>query len=1274
MSAYCVAVFVSLNLCFGFVSAQWNYRNLIYIPASTNDIYAIQGRGSLNYVIGHNENNPGINVGYSEYISKRQVWSTQALLVPRDSTTSNSNFGVAIGLDGCICAVGSNNDGDRGFNAGSLYIYEGRWTTWSQQYKLYPRDIKAGNYFGSSLAIKDGVILVSSLSDDKGSQSGSVYIFKSLLDRQHRLWTQSQKLLAFDGAQFQKFGSAIALGENIAIIGAPGTDDGGSGSGSLYVYASKDESSPWSYVQKLYIQSTTGAGIGNSGTIALYDNTLAVANTIDNTVASLSGAVYIFTRSISNTRKFTMQQKLVNDASTGASGFMNFFGFGLSLYGRTLLVAAYGTNSNAGNAYIFTSSTGRTFSLQQSLVDPVYSGPNNYFGPNNILYGTTAFIADTNQNVYTYSSDGNWSCLIVSLSDQFGDGWDTARLLITAPDGSSDTYAPYCDSRNPFVFRYCPRLATDVGVYTLSIPQAPKAKFFWEIYWTVQVESTRTIYAGDHATRMNFYFDRKTLGFNLTSSAHLLHNTSCFSCPQKPTIKPLPLAKLPPVLKPPPVSIIPPVAKPEPIHHDPVVPPRLPSVNTDTAVKSNIIAHPIDPSKPISQPLPGSSASNVIYNNNNNNYNSYYTKPQVAGTNALGPRLGGRRLQQTPTGQPTSPPSGIPSSFPSGKPSSFPSGKPSGVPSGLPSGRPTSAPTRVAGSPTFSPSSAPTVIPSTLSPSRPTVTPTTASPSVPTPYPTYIPTQWPTLNDTWVGDWHWMTLSDATADGWFAADGTGTVYYVSDVDGQRLVARGTMCAGPASFQCWQPLKDGTYVIRIGGALDGSGGDHTWSFCGKSGGIQRQMIFEIRNNSCRVLSSYSKNQFCSTKETPVLKLVTHVLLIGLDKDTILTTEDHSVLSQAIAFVTPLFQSSSNIRVEDMTFSESYGGHVVTFTGFISTDSGFDSRDYYQMIEAKKYVWQSLSYAAENGRLASAIQGFDKIVLRNSESHLKQTISASIVNINIGGVEFKRNPASGSGTSLQLTSATSDSEENAGVPSHSFGYNLNSLIIYKSMGLLVGATLLLAIGIFIWKRRESLPFVRERFSTLVNSYSALEGADLESSSNSMVSSNCHSNRHLNSNHGADFDPDLVNRIVCMYSDIDEDVDISDASNVKLSKIVVASNIVSVGADSVHSDISAALTGESYETVPTSVSSDLTHNGNYSITNENIIDVVHADDGIDLSCSETESGLREVSVSDEVRILSPVLLHEFFVMGCFTNNFYLSYICFPSFLDRRHCCPCS
>merc|ERR1719162_1616191 len=122
-------------------------------------------------------------------------------------------YSVALSSDGSRVAVGSYYDDDKGSASGSVYLFDGAGTELA---KLTAADGAAGDYFGRSLAISsDGsrVAVGAYGDDDKGSYSGSAYLFDGA-------GTEPAKLTAADGAAGDYFGRSLAIssdGSRVAV-------------------------------------------------------------------------------------------------------------------------------------------------------------------------------------------------------------------------------------------------------------------------------------------------------------------------------------------------------------------------------------------------------------------------------------------------------------------------------------------------------------------------------------------------------------------------------------------------------------------------------------------------------------------------------------------------------------------------------------------------------------------------------------------------------------------------------------------------------------------------------------------------------------------------------------------------------------------------------------------------------------------------------------------------------------------------------------------------
>ncbi len=122
---------------------------------------------------------------------------------------------------------------------GAAYVFVkpyGSWVDANEDAKLTASDGEASDYFGFSVALSGDTALVGAYGDDdSGTASGSAYIFVKPTYN----WatgTETAKLKASDTVIHDQFGLSVALFNDTALIGAVGDDDGGTNSGSAYLF------------------------------------------------------------------------------------------------------------------------------------------------------------------------------------------------------------------------------------------------------------------------------------------------------------------------------------------------------------------------------------------------------------------------------------------------------------------------------------------------------------------------------------------------------------------------------------------------------------------------------------------------------------------------------------------------------------------------------------------------------------------------------------------------------------------------------------------------------------------------------------------------------------------------------------------------------------------------------------------------------------------------------------------------------------------------------
>ncbi|MFT5423525.1 MAG: hypothetical protein ACI89L_001305 [Phycisphaerales bacterium] len=260
-------------------------------------------------------------------------------LIPADNLAGD-NFGYSIDIDNGIIVSGARYD-DTGTTSGSAYLYDA--ATGAELFKLVPSDGAAGDEFGFSVAIDSGVVAVGAYKDDDaGSNSGSVYLFNATTGVQYA------KLTASDAAQTDWFGYSVAIHGGIVAVGAVSdTNAGGGFAGSAYLF-----------------DATTGAQLHHlfagdpdvsdqfGVRVAIDSGVVAVGAYQDDDLGSKSGSVYLFDAATG-----TQYAKVL--PLDGAAG--DEFGRQLSISSGILAAGVQlddDLGDRSGSAYLFDVTTG----------------------------------------------------------------------------------------------------------------------------------------------------------------------------------------------------------------------------------------------------------------------------------------------------------------------------------------------------------------------------------------------------------------------------------------------------------------------------------------------------------------------------------------------------------------------------------------------------------------------------------------------------------------------------------------------------------------------------------------------------------------------------------------------------------------------------------------------------------------------------------------------------------------------------------------------------
>ncbi len=264
-------------------------------------------------VVGAYNDDTGFSNSGSAYVFVRSGtnWSFQQKLTPNDGV-ADDEFGNAVAIEAEFIVVGSHFANLPTFSdAGSAYCFRRNAGVWTQTQKLIPVGTPSapigGNHFGESVAISGGKIAIGASGDNTPfTAAGAVYVF---VDGGGGVYVQQQKLNIGNGANGDNFGNSVAIDANTNTLVAGALQYtpvvGQTARGAAYIY--QFDGSSW--VSEGRIVASDGAAFDRFGySVAVSNNVIAVGAREDDTiVGGDAGSAYVFTRSGAT---WTEQQKL----------------------------------------------------------------------------------------------------------------------------------------------------------------------------------------------------------------------------------------------------------------------------------------------------------------------------------------------------------------------------------------------------------------------------------------------------------------------------------------------------------------------------------------------------------------------------------------------------------------------------------------------------------------------------------------------------------------------------------------------------------------------------------------------------------------------------------------------------------------------------------------------------------------------------------------------------------------------------------------------------
>ncbi|MFO0838848.1 MAG: hypothetical protein U1D55_10000 [Phycisphaerae bacterium] len=224
-------------------------------------------------------------------------------------------MGWSVAISGDTIVAGSVYDWGE---TGAAYVFRFDGTTWRQEAKLTASDGLGGDRFGQSVAIEGDTIVVGALwADVIWTASGAAYIFSR---SNPGVWVEEIKLSPPSPTTLGYFGQSVELSNGRVLVGSQGADIAAPGSGEAYVFE-RYGAATWQLGSRLHpADAENSDGVGT--TVALCGDRAIIGAPGDDDRALEAGAAYLFARGSDaiwrEMAKFTAPDGMAEDDFSGA--------------------------------------------------------------------------------------------------------------------------------------------------------------------------------------------------------------------------------------------------------------------------------------------------------------------------------------------------------------------------------------------------------------------------------------------------------------------------------------------------------------------------------------------------------------------------------------------------------------------------------------------------------------------------------------------------------------------------------------------------------------------------------------------------------------------------------------------------------------------------------------------------------------------------------------------------------------------------------------------
>ena len=294
------------------------------------------------------------------YVEPTGGWSgtlTETAQLTASDGINDAGLGSSVGIAGNTVVVGAPGETP----AGAAYVFvepASGWISATQTAKLTSSDGATGDAFGTSVSVSGNTIVAGApTATVNGSHTGAAYVFVEPVSGWANA-TQTAKLTASDGASNDYLGFSVAISGSTVVAGAPYATGTSAGTGSSYLFV-KPAGNWVNSNQTAKLTAPDGqSGDAFGSAVAIWNNT-AVVGAPERSPGPLNfrgyppwwreGGAYVFARSGSGWTHPSVQ--VVNGADARNDDLL---GASVGISGDLIVAGAPYLGKYLGGAFVFT--------------------------------------------------------------------------------------------------------------------------------------------------------------------------------------------------------------------------------------------------------------------------------------------------------------------------------------------------------------------------------------------------------------------------------------------------------------------------------------------------------------------------------------------------------------------------------------------------------------------------------------------------------------------------------------------------------------------------------------------------------------------------------------------------------------------------------------------------------------------------------------------------------------------------------------------------------